>query len=71
MADKILAKMEEYRGLLNQKSNYMNSLRNSMAQTQKEIDMLTGAVQALEQIVNEQKLEETTEKKDESKAGRK
>ena len=67
MADKIKSKMDEYRALLNQKSQYMVSLRNTIAQTQKEIDMLTGAVQALEQLV----MVETTEEKDESKAGRK
>jgi uncharacterized coiled-coil DUF342 family protein len=66
MADKIKSKMDEYRALLNQKTQYMVSLRNTIAQTQKEIDMLTGAVQALEQV-----MVETTEEKDESKAGRK
>lgn len=66
MADKIKSKMDEYRALLNQKSQYMVSLRNTIAQTQKEIDMLTGAVQALEQV-----MAETTEEKDESKTGRK
>ena len=66
MADKIQTKMDEYRALLNQKNQYMVSLRNTIAQTQKEIDMLTGAVQALEQV-----MVETTEEKDESKAGRK
>lgn len=65
MVDKIKTKVDEYRGLLNQKNNYMITLRNTIAQTQKEIDMLTGAVQALEQVM------ETTEEKDESKAGRK
>jgi len=65
MADKIKAKVDEYRGLLNQKNSYMITLRNTIAQTQKEIDMLTGAVQALEQVM------EPTEEKDESKAGRK
>lgn len=65
MVEKIKSKMDEYRGLLNQKNQYMITLRNTIAQTQKEIDMLTGAVQALEQVM------ETTEEKDESKAGRK
>lgn len=67
MADKIQTKMDEYRALLSQKNQYMMTLRNTIAQTQKEIDMLTGAVQALEQLV----MVETTEEKDESKAGRK
>lgn len=67
MADKIQTKMDEYRALLSQKNQYMMTLRNTIAQTQKEIDMLTGVVQALEQLV----MVETTEEKDESKAGRK
>jgi len=66
MNDKIKSKMDEFRVALNSKNNYLITLRSTMAQTQKEIDMLTGAVQALEQII------ESTEEKDEpTKTGRK
>ena len=45
------AKLEEYNKILTEKVNFLNQLRNTFNQTQKEIDLLTGACQALAEVV--------------------
>ena len=56
----VKSKIEEYSTILKEKQSFLVQLRNTTAQTIKEIDMLTGAVQALN--------EEETSTKDNDRA---
>jgi hypothetical protein len=54
-------KLEEYSKILNEKVTFLNQLRITFNQTSKEIDLLTGAVQALTEVVkSSEKINDTT-----------
>ena len=61
-------KIEEYSKILTEKQNFLVQLRNTTAQTVKEIDMLTGAVQALNEVAISTKEKEETSTKDNDRA---
>ena len=50
----VKSKIEEYSTILKEKQSFLVQLRNTTAQTIKEIDMLTGAVQALNEVETSQ-----------------
>jgi hypothetical protein len=55
-------KLEEYSKILNEKVTFLNQLRITFNQTSKEIDLLTGAVQALTEVVKfSEKINDTTD----------
>ncbi len=64
----VKGKIEEYSKILAEKQNFLIQLRNTTAQTVKEIDMLTGAVQALNEIATSTKQKEETSTKDNDRA---
>jgi hypothetical protein len=64
----VKSKIEEYSKILVEKQNFLVQLRNTTAQTIKEIDMLTGAIQALNEIVSSTKEKEETLTKDNDRA---
>lgn len=61
-------KIEEYSNILKEKQNFLVQLRNTTAQTVKEIDMLTGAIQALGEIEASQVEKTSTKENDKAKA---
>ena len=66
MTYNVKSKIEEYSTILKEKQSFLVQLRNTTAQTIKEIDMLTGAVQALNEV--ETSLVEKTSTKENDKA---
>ena len=54
MTYNVKSKIEEYSTILKEKQSFLVQLRNTTAQTIKEIDMLTGAVQALNEVETSQ-----------------
>jgi hypothetical protein len=61
-------KIEEYSNILKEKQSFLIQLRSTTAQTIKEIDMLTGAVQALNEVINSTKIKEESSTKDNDRA---
>jgi len=51
MSYDISAKIEEYVKLINEKQAFLTQLRNTTATTIKEIDVISGAIQALQDVV--------------------
>ncbi len=64
----VKSKIEEYSKILAEKQSFLVQLRNTTAQTIKEIDMLSGAVQALNEVANAAKRKEETSTKDDDRA---
>ncbi|NBP55250.1 hypothetical protein EBU71_01690 [bacterium] len=64
----VKGKIEEYSKILAEKQNFLVQLRNTTAQTIKEIDMLSGAVQALNEVANSTKQKEEISTKDNDRA---
>lgn len=50
MSYDVNAKIEEYVKLINEKQTFLNQLRNTTNTTIKEIDVLSGAIQALQDV---------------------
>ena len=68
MTYNVKSKIEEYSTILKEKQSFLVQLRNTTAQTIKEIDMLTGAVQALNEVETSQVQVEKTSTKENDKA---
>lgn len=64
----IKSKIEEYSKILSEKQSFLIQLRNTTAQTVKEIDMLTGAIQALNEVEVSTNKEEKNSNKDNDRA---
>lgn len=63
----VKSKIEEYSTILKEKQSFLVQLRNTTAQTIKEIDMLTGAVQALNEVETSQVEKPSTKDNDRAK----
>ena len=63
----VKSKIEEYSKILAEKQSFLVQLRNTTAQTIKEIDMLTGAVQALNEVETSQVEKPSTKDNDRAK----
>jgi hypothetical protein len=68
MTYNVKSKIEEYSAILKEKQSFLVQLRNTTAQTIKEIDMLTGAVQALNEVETTQAEKSLTKENDKAKA---
>lgn len=67
MTYNVKSKIEEYSTILKEKQSFLVQLRNTTAQTIKEIDMLTGAVQALNEVETSQVEKPSTKDNDRAK----
>lgn len=67
MTYNVKSKIEEYSTILKEKQSFLVQLRNTTAQTIKEIDMLTGAIQALNEVETSQVEKPSTKENDRAK----